>query len=73
MIQSTQRTSLARKPMMRSTGIRLVISDIMAICRLWRHRIRSRHDLAELEPHQLRDIGVTPEDARREASKPFWH
>ncbi|MEM7671266.1 MAG: DUF1127 domain-containing protein [Pseudomonadota bacterium] len=72
MIQSTRRTSLARKPLMRSAGIRLVIADLIAICGLWRHRIRSRHDLARLEPHQLRDIGVTPGDARREASKPFW-
>lgn len=28
--------------------------------------------LAELEPHILRDIGLTPEEAAAEASRPFW-
>lgn len=39
---------------------------------LWLARRRERHVLAELSPHLLRDIGLTPEDARREAARPFW-
>lgn len=35
-------------------------------------RRRQRRALSELSPWQLRDIGVTPEEARREAEKPFW-
>ncbi len=33
---------------------------------------RERRALASLEPHMLRDIGVSQDDARREASRPAW-
>ncbi len=33
---------------------------------------RSRKQLEELSEHHLRDIGITREDALKEASKPFW-
>lgn len=35
-------------------------------------RKRTRRDLADLDHHLLRDIGVTPTDAFLEAEKPFW-
>jgi uncharacterized protein YjiS (DUF1127 family) len=35
-------------------------------------RRRDRRLLARLDPHLLRDIGLSPEDAQAEASKPFW-
>jgi uncharacterized protein YjiS (DUF1127 family) len=35
-------------------------------------RHRDRKALAQLDAHILRDIGLTPEDARTEAAKPFW-
>ncbi len=35
-------------------------------------RRRQRCDLLELTDEQLRDIGVTPAQARREADRPFW-
>jgi uncharacterized protein YjiS (DUF1127 family) len=38
----------------------------------WFARSRQRRDLAELDAHLLRDIGVTPGEAAREAAKPFW-
>jgi len=38
----------------------------------WFARSRQRRDLAELDAHLLKDIGVTPGQAKREASKPFW-
>ena len=38
----------------------------------WDTHRRTRRDLADLEPHLLRDIGVTPDEARREARLPFW-
>jgi uncharacterized protein YjiS (DUF1127 family) len=37
---------------------------------LTRHRDRAQ--LAKLDSHILRDIGIAPEDAAREAAKPFW-
>jgi len=38
----------------------------------WIGRSEQRHDLARLDEHLLRDIGVTRAEARREAAKPFW-
>ncbi len=35
-------------------------------------RHSQRRQLAELDDDRLRDIGVTWEEARREARKPFW-
>ncbi|MER8529542.1 DUF1127 domain-containing protein [Mesorhizobium sp. M0814] len=31
-----------------------------------------RLDLAEIDDHLLRDLGLTPEDVRRECAKSFW-
>jgi uncharacterized protein YjiS (DUF1127 family) len=42
---------------------------------LWGARYRQRRalqDLAALNNHLLRDIGVTPDEALREAAKWFW-
>ncbi len=39
---------------------------------LWSHRHRTRRDLRYLDPHLLRDVGLTQDDARIEAQKPFW-
>lgn len=33
---------------------------------------KARRDLARLDPEQLRDIGVSPAEARREAARPAW-
>jgi uncharacterized protein YjiS (DUF1127 family) len=35
-------------------------------------RRRDRRILAKLDTHLLRDIGLSPDDARTEAAKPFW-
>ena len=39
---------------------------------LYWHRMRTRKALLELTAEQLRDIGLTREQARREGLKPFW-
>jgi len=39
---------------------------------LWLARRRERRALTELEPHLLRDIGLTPDDVRAEIDQPFW-
>ncbi len=39
---------------------------------LWHRRWRQRRQLAELDAHLLRDIGVSPRQASGEAGKPFW-
>lgn len=38
----------------------------------WYDRYLQRLALAELEEHLLADIGVSREQARQEASRPFW-
>ena len=38
----------------------------------WSRVARERRRLLELDEHILRDIGLTPEEARREATRPFW-
>ncbi|TIP93580.1 MAG: DUF1127 domain-containing protein [Mesorhizobium sp.] len=38
----------------------------------WYDRHLQRLDLAEIDEHLLRDLGMTPEDVRRECAKYFW-
>ena len=38
----------------------------------WATRYRSRQALKQLEPWQLRDVGLTPDQALSEASRVFW-
>ncbi|PWB32658.1 hypothetical protein DCO48_12350 [Pseudomonas sp. SDI] len=47
-------------------------STAMSRWQLLLHRWRSRRDLLELDAEQLRDIGLTAEQAWREGIKPFW-
>jgi uncharacterized protein YjiS (DUF1127 family) len=35
-------------------------------------RARQRRDLAALDEHLLKDIGVTPSEAALECAKPWW-
>lgn len=39
---------------------------------LWYDRYLQRLALAELDDRLLADIGVAPEEARRECAQPFW-
>ncbi|TGQ34943.1 MULTISPECIES: DUF1127 domain-containing protein [unclassified Mesorhizobium] len=38
----------------------------------WYDRHLQRLDLAEIDDHLLRDLGLTPQDVRRECAKSFW-
>ncbi|MBU6952840.1 MULTISPECIES: DUF1127 domain-containing protein [unclassified Hahella] len=38
----------------------------------WIKQARTRRELANLNDHLLRDLGITEEDRRQETSKPFW-
>jgi uncharacterized protein YjiS (DUF1127 family) len=47
----------------------------LATLLLWIERSRQRRALCELATHNgslLKDIGLSQEQARREAAKPFW-
>jgi uncharacterized protein YjiS (DUF1127 family) len=39
---------------------------------LWQERRRQRLDLAALDPHMARDLGLTQTEIASEAAKPFW-
>jgi uncharacterized protein YjiS (DUF1127 family) len=39
---------------------------------LFWHRMQTRKTLLELTPEQLRDVGLSVEQARQEGLKPFW-
>ena len=60
-----------------SVGLERRVRETL-LSRLWRAavrwgaRARQRRDLADLDAHLLKDIGVTPGQAARESSKPFW-
>ena len=53
----------------------LQMADFRAVWTDWQSRRRYRQDLARLlrvGPHMIADVGLTLEDARHEAAKPFW-
>ena len=56
----------------RSRDSRWGWKDLIALRNEWRHRLRSRRELAALNDRELRDIGVTRNEARGEIDKPFW-
>ena len=47
-------------------------TGIVALVRQWLYRNRMRHEIAELDEHLLRDIGLTRFDAVVESRKHFW-
>jgi uncharacterized protein YjiS (DUF1127 family) len=51
---------------------RALAVSLVGTLRLWVERYRQRIDLHELDGRMLRDIGVTPEQAGKEARKRFW-
>lgn len=38
----------------------------------WSRTYRTRKQLAHLSGHMLKDVGLTEQDAAREATLPFW-
>lgn len=48
--------------------LHLVLKWTVAACQ----RARTRRHLAQLEPHLLRDVGLTPDNVASECAKPFW-
>ncbi len=59
----------------RAAGVRGGWFDLHAlknILALWWHRYLTRRVLRELDPRLLRDVGLTPEQRRREGAKYFF-
>ena len=53
-------------------GVKFAIVRLFELLTEWQARARQRRDLAALDDHILKDIGISRADAGREASKPFW-
>ena len=49
-----------------------LLQRLTATLKTWHYRITSRRELADMDAHLLRDIGVSPIEAQAEAGKPFW-
>lgn len=49
-----------------------VLSSPISTIAVWIVRRRQRQALAELDEHLLNDVGLSREQARREAARPFW-
>jgi uncharacterized protein YjiS (DUF1127 family) len=50
-------------------------SLLRSILATWRGRIRARWKLAQMaqeNPHLLKDIGLTKQQVETESAKPFW-
>jgi uncharacterized protein YjiS (DUF1127 family) len=66
---------IARAPRIRTadwSSFRLRLLDTL---RVWNERSRQRHDLrllAERDDYLLKDIGLSQDEAFREADKSFW-
>ena len=71
-------SSLAPLPRTRRQAYAGPLAKLTMVARLiavWRRRARQRADLrrlCELDERTLRDIGLGPDDVRREMCKPFW-
>jgi len=50
----------------------IVAVKFAVVVTTWATQRRTRKELSKLEPWQLRDVGLTPEQARAEAAKVFW-
>ena len=48
------------------------IKDTLLLITLYQHRYKSRQLLRKLDGEQLKDIGLTKEQALKEANRPFW-
>ena len=49
-----------------------VFLETVAVAHRYLDRRRQRLDLDALDDAALKDIGLSPEDVRRECAKPFW-
>ena len=52
---------------------RQVLQAAAHVVRRWRENAKARRELARLDSRSLREIGISPELADFEASRPFWH
>jgi len=52
--------------------LRIYLTGVWCLVQGWKERSCQRRELAQLSTYQLKDIGISREDAINETSKPFW-
>ncbi len=73
MTRTLQNQSLSQ--LMAAPRLPLVAALAIGFARVvttWDTRHRTRNSLKHLDNHLLEDIGVTPAQAYKEATRPFW-
>ena len=69
----TALTSIFQRASLGTPGtIGNALRETLVTANIWRNRYVQRRELANLDAHMLRDIGITPDQARHEVDKPFW-
>ena len=48
------------------------LKEVADSVHVWRHRYRSRRELASWSERELHDIGISSSDIAYETEKPFW-
>jgi uncharacterized protein YjiS (DUF1127 family) len=55
-----------------NTATATVVIRLLKQLQLWQQRQRSRRQLAQLDPRQLADSGISQAERLLELDKPFW-
>lgn len=58
-------TSILTRPELRALRVTLPLGA-------WVRVARERRQLAQMDERRLRDLGIDPAEAAREAARPFW-
>ncbi|MGL5008788.1 MAG: DUF1127 domain-containing protein [Paracoccaceae bacterium] len=66
-ISKTARTGQASLP-----SLSRLLRNAARLVTAWQDRSRTRRNLANLDPHLVRDIGLEREAVLTECEKPFW-
>jgi len=53
-------------------GVAALVRRVFRTAWMWHFRYTSRQQLAAMNAHQLKDIGLETSAATRESLKPFW-
>jgi uncharacterized protein YjiS (DUF1127 family) len=64
--------TLVQNKQSQSFSLLHTLSVITGLMQKWIDVAHQRKQLAELDAHMLRDIGVDQEYMRKEINKPFW-
>ena len=49
-----------------------LLGRFVEVLMVWQERAHERYQLAGLNDHAMKDIGLSRADVRKESSKPFW-